>query len=139
MKTRTLLKVLLTALAGLLCFLLVSCVSLGIPPRDNVIEPVDLSVVSDGTYRGVGKVTPPFGTPAVFRKIRVTVTVSGGTIREVYIENGQAVRETMTETVRRILAENRPDVDAQTGATWSGRALGIAVSRALRQGQTAGE
>lgn len=125
------LKIVIVALVALICFLFGSCISLGIPPRNNDVETKDISMVSDGTYVGVGRVTPPFGTAAVFRKVTANVTVAGGKILAVTVVKPLAIAEPLAEMAERMISENSADVDVISGATWSSKALAKAVDAAL--------
>jgi uncharacterized protein with FMN-binding domain len=125
------LKIAIIALLTIACFLFGSCISLGLPPRNNEVEPKDISKVSDGTYVGVGRVTPSFGTAAVFRKVTANVTVTGGRITAVTVVKPLAIAEPLAEMAERMISENSADVDVISGATWSSKALAKAVDAAL--------
>lgn len=95
--------------------------------RETVIEEIDLSRVSDGTYTGEYDVG--------FVYARVEVTVEGGIITDVRILEHKNGRGGPAEAVTgAIVDQQRIGVDAVTGATNSSTVLKKAVEDALRQG-----
>ena len=95
--------------------------------RETVIEEIDLSQVSDGTYGGE--------YDAGLVSARVEVTVVGGAITGIRILEHKNDRGGPAEAVvEAIVDQQRIGVDAVTGATNSSTVLKKAVENALRQG-----
>lgn len=130
-------KIAIVAILTLACLMFGSCISLGIPPRNNEVEQRDISLVPDGTYIGVGRVTPPFGTAAVFRTITAKVTVFGGKLAAIEVVKPKAAAEPIADMTVRMIAANSAAVDVITGATWSSKALAKAVDNALEKRKSA--
>lgn len=95
--------------------------------KETVIEEIDLSRVSDGTYTG------EYDVGFVYAKVKVTI--EGGEITEVRIlehkNEGGGSAEAVTAD---IVAEQRIGVDAVTGATNSSTVIKKAVENAVKQG-----
>lgn len=95
--------------------------------RETVIEEIDLSQVSDGTYAGEYDVG--------FVSARVEVTVAGGAITDIRILEHKNDRGGPAEAVIGVMVDQQKiGVDAITGATNSSTVLKKAVENALRQG-----
>jgi uncharacterized protein with FMN-binding domain len=130
-------KIAIISALALACLMFGSCISLGIPPRNNEVGPRDISLVPDGTYVGVGRVTPPFGTAAMFRTITAKVTVTGGKLAAIEVVRPKSVAEPLAGLPARMIAANSADVDVISGATWSSKALARAVDNALEKRKSA--
>jgi len=92
------------------------------------IDHVDLAKVRDGTYQG------DFAYGGFDYQVQVIVT--GHQITDIAVVKNRSTRHAkMAEgVVRRILAQQRNDVDAVSGATTTSKALLMAVERALNKG-----
>ena len=94
-------------------------------------DPLDITALPDGTYRGSGK-----GYSA---KIRVAVTLKGGRIKAIEIEEHQEKDTYLVEAVDlvkpQIIEGQTLEVDTQTGATESAAAIVSAVESALKKAQ----
>jgi uncharacterized protein with FMN-binding domain len=95
--------------------------------EELTIESIDLSRVKDGTYTG--------RCDARLVAATVKVTVEGGKITEIKLmkhknDQGKAGEAVVDE----ILKQQRPDVDAVSGATNSSKIIMKAVENALKKG-----
>jgi uncharacterized protein with FMN-binding domain len=92
------------------------------------IRPVDLSQISDGTYTG--------SYDSYRWSTTVEVTVKDHKITDIKPVKIQQGREDMVKDLtQKILAEQKPDVDAISGATASSKAFLEAVDSALLNAQ----
>ncbi|QOX62019.1 FMN-binding protein [Anoxybacterium hadale] len=93
------------------------------------IESIDLSRVKDGTYTG--------SCDARLVAATVKVTVVGGKITDIKLMKHKNDRGKAGEAVvDEILKQQKPDVDAISGATNSSRIIMKAVENALEKGVT---
>jgi len=90
---------------------------------------IDITQLADGTYEGSGE--------GLKGAITVEVTVAGGKITAVEVVSGNDTEEyfdqAKAEVPQRIVAEQKVDVDAASGATFSSNGIKDAVLDALQQ------
>ena len=97
--------------------------------EELTIESIDLSSVKDGTYTG--------SYDARLVAATVKVIIEGGKITDIKLVKHKNDRGKAGEAVvDEILKQQRPDVDAVSGATNSSRIIMKAVENALEKGVT---
>ncbi len=113
-----------------LTLLMVGYAVLGLKAATEMsIQDVDLSRIADGTYTG--------GYESFRWSTDVTVTVADHRITAITPVKVQSGRESIiTELTAAIIAEQRTDVDAVSGATASSNCFLKAVETALENAQT---
>lgn len=95
--------------------------------EETTFEEIDLSQVSDGIYVGAYDVD--------FVSAKVEVTVESGKITDIRILEHKNERGSPAEAVAEaIIAQQRIEVDAVSGATNSSTVIKKAVENAVRQG-----
>lgn len=94
-----------------------------------VEEPIVLAEIADGTYRGTGK--------GLMGDIVVDVTVKDHVITEITVVSDQETREIAGPAKKnvpaRIIEQQTPDVDVESGATFASKGIIDAVKNALRE------
>jgi len=97
-----------------------------VSPESEVV--IDIGSVPDGTYEGVGE--------GLFGPIRVSVTVQGGRITEVKVlehSDSEGISDPAISGIPKAIVENqRLDVDAVSGATFTSKGIIEAVKDALK-------
>ena len=90
-------------------------------------NPTTAGQYTDGTYTGIGT--------GYRGEVKVTVKVSGGSIVEIivdsYADDSQFFNRAQSAVISQIIANQTPDVDVVSGATYSSRGLMEAVATAL--------
>ena len=91
-------------------------------------EPIDIGLVADGTYEGIGE--------GLFGPIKVSVTVQGGKIIEVKViehSESEGIADPAISGIPKAIVEKQQlDVDVVSGATFTSKGIIEAVKNALK-------
>ncbi len=87
----------------------------------------------DGVYRGEASIAPPSGYMVVNRSLSVTVTVVGGSVTSIKVDNPVSVYDIkgFSDLEGRVISRQGLDVDCVSGATYSSIAFLKATERAV--------
>jgi uncharacterized protein with FMN-binding domain len=131
-QARIALMVVPSVLVGLGLVVLLAAMSFGIPRQDYTVNEVDFSRVADGSYTGEYRIVPPFGTFAVFKRVKVQVEMAGGRVRRITVLSPEAAREQLAPLAEEVVARQSLSFDAVTAGTWTTTAMLKAVETAVR-------
>ncbi|WP_394921142.1 FMN-binding protein [uncultured Robinsoniella sp.] len=117
-------------ITALILFLLIAFIILMLnqKPVNLVINPVDLSGISDGTYTG--------GADNGLVKVSASVEVQNGRITDItLLKHDNLLGKPAEKIIDNIIAEQSLQVDAISSATYSSDTIRKAVENALRNGE----
>lgn len=117
-------------IAALILFLLIAFIILMLnqKPVNLVINPVDLSGISDGTYTG--------DADNGLVKVSASVEVQNGRITDItLLKHDNLLGKPAEKIIDNIIAEQSLQVDAISSATYSSDTIRKAVENALRNGE----
>mgnify|MGYP000264352674 CR=1 FL=1 len=117
-------------IAALILFLLIAFIILMLnqKPVNLVINPIDLSGISDGTYTG--------DADNGLVKVSASVEVQNGRITDItLLKHDNLLGKPAEKIIDNIIAEQSLQVDAISSATYSSDTIRKAVENALRNGE----
>jgi uncharacterized protein with FMN-binding domain len=99
-----------------------------------VASPV-VSTLPDGTYAGSARVAVPMGSIAAYPYANVEVTLSGGRYSSIALTSPERLGQDQrfVDFENRMIAAQSPAVDGVSGASFTSKALQLAVAAAVTQ------
>ena len=130
-------RIAIAAAMGIAAFLS-GCASPGVLSGSEYLASIavaspDVSSLPDGLYRGSAKVAVPLGSIAAFPHAEVEVTVSGGRYSAITVSSPKSVGQDadFVGFANRMIAAQSPAVDGVSGASFTSKAVQLAVVKAV--------
>lgn len=130
-------RIAIAAAIGIAAFL-AGCASPGVLSGSEYLAAIavaraDVSSLPDGIYKGSSKVAIPLGSIAAYPRAEVEVTVSGGRYSAITVSSPKSIGQNaeFVDFANRMIAAQSPAVDGVSGASFTSKAVQLAVVKAV--------